>query len=72
MGYNIEEASAAMDRCGPEASIVELIVFMCAAQMAKTDDVFFEEEKLDDKLGIVSVYTTCVYLFSPDIQADPS
>ncbi|GJT26158.1 DNA (cytosine-5)-methyltransferase DRM2-like protein isoform X1 [Tanacetum coccineum] len=45
MGYSIEEASAAMDRCGPEASIVELTDFICAAQMAKTEDVFFEEEK---------------------------
>lgn len=45
MGYSIEEASAAMDRCGPGASIVELTDFICAAQMAKTEDVFFEEEK---------------------------
>ncbi|CAI9260926.1 unnamed protein product [Lactuca saligna] len=45
MGYSIEEASAAMERCGPEASIVELTDFICAAQMAKTEDVFFEEEK---------------------------
>lgn len=45
MGYSIEEASAAMERCGPEASIVELTDFICAAQMAKTEAVFFEEEK---------------------------
>lgn len=45
MGYSIEEASAAMERCGPEASIAELTDFICAAQMAKTEDVFFEEEK---------------------------
>ncbi|KAL4568353.1 hypothetical protein LXL04_023963 [Taraxacum kok-saghyz] len=45
MGYSIEEASAAMERCGPQASIVELTDFICAAQMAKMEDVFFEEEK---------------------------
>lgn len=45
MGYSIEEASAAMERCGPEASIVELTDFICAAQMAKTEAVFFEDEK---------------------------
>ncbi|KAI7724882.1 hypothetical protein M8C21_025808 [Ambrosia artemisiifolia] len=45
MGYTVEEASAAVDRCGPEASIAELTDFICAAQMAKTEDVFFEEEK---------------------------
>ncbi|KAK9052408.1 hypothetical protein SSX86_029037 [Deinandra increscens subsp. villosa] len=45
MGYTIEEASAAIDRCGPEASIAELTDFICAAQMAKTEAVFFEEEK---------------------------
>nr|XP_043617941.1 DNA (cytosine-5)-methyltransferase DRM2-like [Erigeron canadensis] len=44
MGYSIEEASAAMDRC-PEASILELTDFIRAAQMAKADDIFFEEEK---------------------------
>ncbi|KAL8200743.1 hypothetical protein R6Q57_012082 [Mikania cordata] len=45
MGYTVEEASAAIGRCGPEASIAELTDFICAAQMAKTEDVFFEEEK---------------------------
>ncbi|KAI3699815.1 hypothetical protein L2E82_44371 [Cichorium intybus] len=45
MGYTVEEATAAMERCGPEASIAELTDFICAAQMAKTEDVFFEEEK---------------------------
>ncbi|CAH1412985.1 unnamed protein product [Lactuca virosa] len=45
MGYSVEEASAAMERCGPEASIVELTDFICAAQMAKTEAVFFEDEK---------------------------
>lgn len=45
MGYTVEEATAAMERCGPEASIAELTDFISAAQMAKTEDVFFEEEK---------------------------
>lgn len=43
MGYTVEEASIAMDRCGPEASVVELTDFICAAQMAKTADAFFQE-----------------------------
>ncbi|XP_071692761.1 DNA (cytosine-5)-methyltransferase DRM2-like [Rutidosis leptorrhynchoides] len=45
MGYSVEEATAAIDRCGPDASIPELTDFICAAQMAKSEDVFFEEEK---------------------------
>nr|XP_043606390.1 DNA (cytosine-5)-methyltransferase DRM2-like [Erigeron canadensis] len=45
MGYAVEVASAAIDRCGPEASITELTDFILAAQMAKTEDVFYEDEK---------------------------
>ncbi|KAA8530223.1 hypothetical protein F0562_004932 [Nyssa sinensis] len=43
MGYTGEEASIAMDRCGPEASIVELTDFICAAQMAKASDACLQE-----------------------------
>ncbi|XP_058180349.1 DNA (cytosine-5)-methyltransferase DRM2 isoform X2 [Rhododendron vialii] len=34
MGYTVEEASMAMAKCGPNASIDELADFICAAQMA--------------------------------------
>nr|GEW51818.1 DNA (cytosine-5)-methyltransferase DRM2-like [Tanacetum cinerariifolium] len=44
MGYTVEEASAAVAR-GPGASIAELTDMISAAQMAKTEAVFFEEEK---------------------------
>ncbi|KAD4586640.1 hypothetical protein E3N88_24241 [Mikania micrantha] len=45
MGYTMEEAMAATERCGPDASIEELTDIIYAAQMAKTDAIFFEEEK---------------------------
>ncbi|XP_024974277.1 DNA (cytosine-5)-methyltransferase DRM2-like [Cynara cardunculus var. scolymus] len=51
MGYTVEEASAAVARCGPEATIAELTDFIGAAQMAKTEDVFFEEEKPKISIG---------------------
>ncbi|CAL5370088.1 unnamed protein product [Camellia sinensis] len=52
MGYTVEEASIAMDRCGayliicPDASIDEITDFLCAAQMAKPKPKrkFFERE----------------------------
>ncbi|KAL7190362.1 hypothetical protein ACSBR2_022607 [Camellia fascicularis] len=39
MGYTVEEASMAMNRCGPDASIAELTDSICAAQMANTRNV---------------------------------
>ncbi|XP_049391920.1 DNA (cytosine-5)-methyltransferase DRM2-like isoform X1 [Solanum stenotomum] len=45
MGYPTEEASIAMERCGPEASFSELIDFMCAAQMAREEDVYLPEDE---------------------------
>ncbi|KAE8676757.1 DNA (cytosine-5)-methyltransferase DRM2 [Hibiscus syriacus] len=39
MGYSEVEASIAMERYGPDSSIVELTDFICAAQMAKAADV---------------------------------
>ncbi|CAN4084713.1 unnamed protein product [Withania somnifera] len=44
MGYPMEEASIAIERCGPEASVVELIDFMCAAQMAREEDTYLPED----------------------------
>lgn len=41
MGYTMEEASIAMERCGPDASVDELTDFICAAQMARAADPFF-------------------------------
>ncbi|XP_052196507.1 DNA (cytosine-5)-methyltransferase DRM2-like [Diospyros lotus] len=44
MGYTVEEASIAMDRCGPHASIGELTDFICAAQMAKAADPYLPDD----------------------------
>ncbi|XP_060186582.1 DNA (cytosine-5)-methyltransferase DRM2-like isoform X1 [Lycium barbarum] len=43
MGYPAEEASIAMERC-QKASLAELIDFMCAAQMAREEDVYLPED----------------------------
>ncbi|XP_059642328.1 DNA (cytosine-5)-methyltransferase DRM2-like [Cornus florida] len=43
MGYKREDASIAMNRCGPEASLVELTDFICAAQMSKAADAYLNE-----------------------------
>ncbi|KAJ0754534.1 putative DNA (cytosine-5-)-methyltransferase [Helianthus annuus] len=54
MGFTVEEALSAMERCGPDASIAELTDMIYAAQMAKADTVFFEEEVftfLDDSVS---------------------
>ncbi|KAK9108103.1 hypothetical protein Syun_024114 [Stephania yunnanensis] len=48
MGYPLDEAAIAMDRCGPNASIEEMTDYLCAAQMARSADAFFydrEEEQ---------------------------
>ncbi|CAN4118366.1 unnamed protein product [Withania somnifera] len=44
MGYPEEEASIAMDRCGPKASLPELVDFICAAQMARAEDPYLPED----------------------------
>nr|AID81983.1 domains rearranged methyltransferase 1 [Nicotiana benthamiana] len=44
MGYPMEEVSIAMERCGPEASVAELTDFICAAQMARAEDVYLPED----------------------------
>ncbi|XP_031249866.1 DNA (cytosine-5)-methyltransferase DRM1 isoform X1 [Pistacia vera] len=43
MGYAVEEASIAMERCGPDSTIAELTDFICAAQMAKASDALMGE-----------------------------
>ncbi|XP_028094147.1 DNA (cytosine-5)-methyltransferase DRM2-like isoform X5 [Camellia sinensis] len=45
MGYTVEEASIAMDRCGPDASIDEITDFLCAAQMAKAADYLLPDDE---------------------------
>ncbi|KAL4581611.1 hypothetical protein LXL04_006134 [Taraxacum kok-saghyz] len=44
MGYSVEEASAAVERC-PDAPIGDLTDFIDVARLAKTEAEFFEEEK---------------------------
>ncbi|MCL7035962.1 hypothetical protein MKW94_002682, partial [Papaver nudicaule] len=43
MGYPAAEAAIAVERCGPDASIIELTDFLSAAQMAKAADALLEE-----------------------------
>ncbi|KAE8731186.1 shaggy-related protein kinase epsilon [Hibiscus syriacus] len=44
MRFSEVEASIAMERCGPDSSIAELIDFICAAQMAKAADALLSGE----------------------------
>ncbi|RAL53491.1 unnamed protein product [Cuscuta campestris] len=50
MGYPAEEATVAMDRCGPEATIEELTDFMCAAEMARSESTYWQEDDIKPKL----------------------
>ncbi|XP_039159882.1 DNA (cytosine-5)-methyltransferase DRM2 isoform X2 [Eucalyptus grandis] len=45
MGYTVEEASIAIERCGPDASVAELADFICAAQMSKEADALLGPEE---------------------------
>ncbi|XP_068334254.1 DNA (cytosine-5)-methyltransferase DRM2-like [Pyrus communis] len=45
MGYTREEALIAIERCGTDSTVAELTDFICAAQMARTEDVFFAVEE---------------------------
>uniref|UniRef100_A0A7N0UA19 DNA (cytosine-5-)-methyltransferase n=1 Tax=Kalanchoe fedtschenkoi TaxID=63787 RepID=A0A7N0UA19_KALFE len=47
MGYSVDEASIAIERCGPDSTLEELTDFICAAQMARASDIHFIE--LDEK-----------------------
>ncbi|KAK4417784.1 DNA (cytosine-5)-methyltransferase DRM2 [Sesamum alatum] len=44
MGYTVEEASLAMERCGPEASVSVLTDFICAAQVAREESYLHEDD----------------------------
>ncbi|KAE8717944.1 DNA (Cytosine-5)-methyltransferase DRM1/2 isoform 4 [Hibiscus syriacus] len=46
MGFSEAEVSIAMERCGPDSSISELIDFICADQMAKVIDVLLMVEDM--------------------------
>ncbi|XP_031405610.1 DNA (cytosine-5)-methyltransferase DRM2 [Punica granatum] len=52
MGYTLDEASIAMERCGASASVAELSDFICAAQMSKEADALLPEEKPQPKLSV--------------------
>ncbi|KAG7550732.1 Ubiquitin-associated domain [Arabidopsis thaliana x Arabidopsis arenosa] len=43
MDYSREEAAIAIERCGEDASVEEVVDFICAAQMARQFDEFFAE-----------------------------
>ncbi|KAI4350674.1 hypothetical protein L6164_005106 [Bauhinia variegata] len=45
MGYGVDEASIALERCGPDSSLAEIVDFICAAQVAKSSDTLILEEK---------------------------
>ncbi|XP_048139769.1 DNA (cytosine-5)-methyltransferase DRM2 isoform X3 [Rhodamnia argentea] len=45
MGYPVEGAYIAIERCGPDASVDELIDFICAAQMSKEADALLGPEE---------------------------
>ncbi|KAE8691098.1 DNA (Cytosine-5)-methyltransferase DRM1/2 isoform 4 [Hibiscus syriacus] len=49
-GYSEAEGSIAMERCGMDSSISELIDFICDAQMAKAADALLPKRKKQRKL----------------------
>ncbi|GAB4846736.1 DNA (cytosine-5-)-methyltransferase [Ancistrocladus abbreviatus] len=49
MGYPAEEASIAIERCGPGSSIEELANFIFAAQMARADDDSYADPVKEQK-----------------------
>ena len=54
MGYTKDEASIALERCGLDASLVELIDFIYVAQMSKVANAHLPvEEKLGPKLPCI-------------------
>ncbi|XP_061356978.1 DNA (cytosine-5)-methyltransferase DRM2-like [Gastrolobium bilobum] len=55
MGYPLEEALIAVNKCGPEADISELTDFICAAQLEKEIDSLLQDPP--EKKGDASVYT---------------
>ncbi|KAF7819558.1 DNA (cytosine-5)-methyltransferase DRM2 [Senna tora] len=45
MGYTVDVASVALERCGMNSSVDELIDFICAAQTAKAEDALMAPEE---------------------------
>ncbi|KAM7267757.1 hypothetical protein ACFE04_009923 [Oxalis oulophora] len=57
MGYPKNDATIAIERCGPDATIIELTDFISAAQLAPASDVqYVEEEKVNNLLLILEIY----------------
>ncbi|CAH9116959.1 unnamed protein product [Cuscuta europaea] len=54
MGYPEEEASMAMERCGPGATIAELTDFICAAEMARSEATYWQEDDIKPKIKSLS------------------
>ncbi|KAE8672016.1 hypothetical protein F3Y22_tig00111877pilonHSYRG00377 [Hibiscus syriacus] len=50
IGYSEAGASIAMERCGLDSSIAELIDFICATQMAKAADALLPSVKLTERI----------------------
>ncbi|GMH24472.1 hypothetical protein Nepgr_026315 [Nepenthes gracilis] len=57
MGYPAEEASIAMERCGPASTIEELANFICAAQMARAEDPYYVDPPTKEKPRQKHLYT---------------
>ncbi|KAL5725373.1 hypothetical protein ACHQM5_008525 [Ranunculus cassubicifolius] len=51
MGFPIDEASSAIKASGPNTSIAELMDFICATQMSKTDDAPEQPFSGENKMG---------------------
>ncbi|GAB2278453.1 DNA (cytosine-5-)-methyltransferase [Dionaea muscipula] len=49
MGYPPEEASLAIERCGPDSSVEELSNFLSAAQMARAEDPYYVDPPVKEK-----------------------
>ncbi|XP_010251207.1 PREDICTED: DNA (cytosine-5)-methyltransferase DRM2-like isoform X1 [Nelumbo nucifera] len=70
MGYPIDVASTAIDRCGPGSSIMELTDFITAAEMAKAvDDAYVDEVPAEDLVQSEDLFRVSSFKFS---QVGPS
>uniref|UniRef100_A0A7N0U315 DNA (cytosine-5-)-methyltransferase n=1 Tax=Kalanchoe fedtschenkoi TaxID=63787 RepID=A0A7N0U315_KALFE len=49
MGYDMDESSIAIERCGPDSSIDQLTDFISAAQLAKGSDHLYRDAEDEDK-----------------------
>ncbi|XP_010420192.1 PREDICTED: DNA (cytosine-5)-methyltransferase DRM1-like isoform X1 [Camelina sativa] len=70
MDYSREEAAKAIERCGKDASVEEVVDFICAAQMARQFDEFFAEQ--DKKELITKSKKRRVYNEPPRRERKPN